>query len=83
MSEALPKRVWKDFGLPNGLPKEVLEASSRPSKTSSFQLGLLGGVRNGFWRRFGPLGAGFWTIFGDNFSFQIESEVCLLLLINE
>ena len=57
--EALPGQVWNDFGLPNGLPKEVLEASSRPSKTSSFQLGLLGGLRNGFWRPFGPLGAGF------------------------
>ena len=33
--ETLPGRVWTDFRLPNGLPKEVLETSSRPSKTSS------------------------------------------------
>ena len=57
--ETLPRRVWNDFGVPNGLPKEVLEASSRPSKTSSFQLGLPGGLWNGLWRPFGPLGAGF------------------------
>ena len=49
----------KDFGLPNGLPEELLEASARPLKTSSFQLGLLGGLQNGFWKPFGPLGAGF------------------------
>ena len=29
VSEALPERVWKDFGLPNGLPKHVIEGSSR------------------------------------------------------
>ena len=57
--ETLPGRVWNDFGLPNGLPKEVLEASSRPSKTSSLSLGLPGGLQNGFWEPFGPLGAGF------------------------
>ena len=59
MSEALPERVWKDFGLPNDLPKQVLEASSRRSKTSSFQLGLSGVLQNGFWRLFGPPGAVF------------------------
>ena len=79
MSEALPERVWKDFGLPNGLPKQVLEASSRPSKTSSLQLGLPGGLQNGFWTPFGPLEAGFWTIFGGNLSLKIVSEVCLSL----
>ena len=62
VSEALPERAWKDFGVPNGVPKQVLEASSRPSKTSSFQLGRLGGLQNGFWEAFGPLGAGFWNI---------------------
>ena len=34
--ETLPGRVWIDFRLPNRLPKEVLEASLRPSKTYSF-----------------------------------------------
>ena len=34
--KTLPGRVWNDFRLPNGLPKEVLEASSRLSKTYSF-----------------------------------------------
>ena len=57
--ETLPGRVWNDFRLPNGFPKEVLEASSRPSKTSSLSLGLPGGLQNGFWEPFGLLGAGF------------------------
>ena len=70
---ALPWRLWNDFGLPNSLPKEVLEASSRPSKTSSFQLGFPGCFQNGFWRPFGPFGARVWIIFGDNFSFKIKS----------
>ena len=77
--ETLLGRVWNDFGLPNSFPKEVLEASSRPSKIYSFQLGLPGGVQNGFWKRFGHLGAGFSTIFADNFRLKIESEVCLSL----
>ena len=57
--EALPGRVWNDFRLPNGSPKEVLEASSRHEKTTFLQLGLPGGLQNGFWESFGPLGAGF------------------------
>ena len=79
--EALPWRFWNDFGLPNSLPKEVLEASSRLSKTSSLQLGLPGGLQNGFWTPFGPLGAGFWTIFGNSLSLKVQSDVCLLLLL--
>ena len=69
--ETLLGRVRNDFGLPNGLPKEVLEASSRPSKTSSLQLGLSGGLQNGFWTPFGPLGTGFGTIFGGIFDLKI------------
>ena len=46
--ETLLEPVWNDFGLPNGFPKEVLEASSRLSKTYSFQRGLPGGCQNGF-----------------------------------
>ena len=57
--ETLPGRVWNDFRLPSGLPKEVLEASSRPSKTSSFQLGLPRGLQNGFWKLFGLVGTRF------------------------
>ena len=83
VSETLPERVWKDFGLPNGCPKEVLEASSRLSKTYSFQRGLPGRCQNGFWSPFGPLGARCLALFGDNFNLKIESEVCLSLLINE
>ena len=66
-----------DFGLPNSLPKEVLEASSRPSKTSSFQLGLPGSFKNDFWTPFGPLGAGFWTSPGHRFRSQIHSQAAL------
>ena len=46
--ETLLGEVWNDFGLPNGSPKEVLEASSRHEKTTSLQLGLPGGFQNGF-----------------------------------
>ena len=77
--ETLPGRVWNDFGLPNSFPKEVLEAFSRPPKTYSFHLGLPGGLWNGFWKPFGPLGARFWSISGGHFSFKIWSEVCLSL----
>ena len=69
--ETLPGRVWNDFELPNGFPKEVLEASSRPSKTFSFQLGLPRGLQNGFWKPFGPLGAAILTIFRSNLSLKI------------
>ena len=34
--ETLLGQVWNDFRLPNDIPREVLEASSRPSKTFSF-----------------------------------------------
>ena len=57
--ETLLGEAWNDFGLPNGSPKEVLEASSGRSKTSSFQLGLPGRLWNGFWIPFRPRGAGF------------------------
>ena len=52
-------RVRTDFGLPHGVPKEVHEASARHSKTSSFQLGHLGRLQNGFWTPFGLIGAEF------------------------
>ena len=81
--EALPWRLWNNFGLLSSFQKEVLEASSRPSKTCSLQLGLLGSLQNRFWTPFGFFGAGFWTILEGNFSFKIEFEVCLWLLIND
>ena len=77
--ETLPGRVWNDFRLPNGLPKEVLEASLRPSKTSSLSLGLLGGLQNGFWEPFGSLGAGFYIIFGCIFRVKIYFDLCVSL----